>query len=195
MLQEVIRERLMAAAEEIIGLFERTVTSYEEALCRTREENERQRRQLEAFHKTQVMLEVDDVQQPPHIKEEAEELWIAQKEARLLEPEEVDLTSAVPVKTEDPEDLPRAERLLAPLSDSDDTTSHSPEAGNQGRTREPLSSDTDCEGDMTNNKRSECAERETDALVWQLGSLALTPLHKRCRKGSDMCRTGLEGLG
>ncbi|XP_077378106.1 uncharacterized protein LOC144019138 [Festucalex cinctus] len=48
MLKELVRERLIAAAEEIYVLFETTMASYEEQLCRARKENERQRRQLEA---------------------------------------------------------------------------------------------------------------------------------------------------
>ncbi|XP_054628923.1 uncharacterized protein LOC129179559 isoform X3 [Dunckerocampus dactyliophorus] len=111
-----------------------------------------------------------DVQQPPHIKEETEELWIAQKGECPFGPEEADLTKSPPaaacVKTEDPEDVPQADHLLAPLSDSDDTALRSPEAEDWGKTQELLSSDTDCEGGTrtrTDNKSSECAERETDA--------------------------------
>ncbi|XP_057688164.1 zinc finger protein 583-like [Corythoichthys intestinalis] len=63
MLKELVRERLIAAADEIFGLFERTITSYEEQLCRAREESERHRRQLQAICKTQVVIRVEDVQQ------------------------------------------------------------------------------------------------------------------------------------
>ncbi|XP_054628167.1 zinc finger and SCAN domain-containing protein 12-like isoform X2 [Dunckerocampus dactyliophorus] len=48
--------------------------------------------------------------------------------------------------------------ILAPRSDSDDTTSHSPEDEDGDDTQEPLSSDPDWEGDMgthTDSKRSE----------------------------------------
>lgn len=48
MLKELVRERLIAAAEEIYVLFQTTMASYGEQLCRAREENARQRRQLEA---------------------------------------------------------------------------------------------------------------------------------------------------
>ncbi|XP_054628544.1 protein IWS1 homolog isoform X2 [Dunckerocampus dactyliophorus] len=48
-----------------------------------------------------------------------------------------------------------ARSLLAPLSDSDDITSHSPEDEDGDDTREALSSDPDCEGDMgTDDKHS-----------------------------------------
>lgn len=56
MLKELVRERLIAAADEIFGLFEKTIASYEEQLSRAREENERQRRQLEAVSASQMML-------------------------------------------------------------------------------------------------------------------------------------------
>ncbi|XP_051923905.1 zinc finger protein ZFP2-like [Hippocampus zosterae] len=84
MLKDLIRERLIAAADEIFGLFERTIASYEEQLGRAREESERHRRQLEAVCKTQVLLRVHDDQrhgessdlehrQPHRIKEEEDE--------------------------------------------------------------------------------------------------------------------------
>ncbi|XP_061674630.1 gastrula zinc finger protein XlCGF57.1-like isoform X2 [Syngnathoides biaculeatus] len=62
MLKELVRERLIAAADEIFGLFEGTIASYEEQLCRAREETERHRRQLEAVYKTHVVICNKDVQ-------------------------------------------------------------------------------------------------------------------------------------
>ncbi|XP_054631015.1 uncharacterized protein LOC129180501 isoform X2 [Dunckerocampus dactyliophorus] len=60
----------------------------------------------------------------------------------------------------------QADSLVAPRSDSDesDTTSHSSEDEDSDDSQEPLSSDTDCEGDMrthTDNKTSECSKKET----------------------------------
>ncbi|XP_057688138.1 uncharacterized protein LOC130913494 isoform X1 [Corythoichthys intestinalis] len=63
MLKDLIKERLDAAAEEIFGLFERTIKSYEEQLYRVREESERHRQQLEAICKAQIVIRVGDVQQ------------------------------------------------------------------------------------------------------------------------------------
>nr|XP_057937886.1 cilia- and flagella-associated protein 251-like isoform X4 [Doryrhamphus excisus] len=136
--------------------------------------------------------EEDEEPQPPHIKEEEEEppptcvkeeeeeLWITQEGEHLLGPEEADLTrlplTGVSVKTEDHEDKPPEssqlhhsprsgpDNLLAPLSDSDDTTSRSPEDEDSDYYQEPLSSDTDCEGDMTThtgNKHSESSKKMT----------------------------------
>ncbi|XP_054628165.1 uncharacterized protein LOC129179227 isoform X2 [Dunckerocampus dactyliophorus] len=215
MLKELVNERLKAAADEILALFERTIASYEEELSRTRKENERQRQQLEAAYKTQMVLHIEDIQQlvglqeerapqqqglisslkqedpqPRHVKEEEEQLCTTQEGEYLLGPKEADLTlslTGVSVKTEDHEDKPpaysqlhhspseenrvenppssssspqhmttaadgdhcggsQADNLLAPLSDSDDVTSHSLEDENRDYNQASLSSDTDCEG-------------------------------------------------
>nr|XP_057937850.1 oocyte zinc finger protein XlCOF6-like isoform X1 [Doryrhamphus excisus] len=58
----------------------------------------------------------------------------------------------------------QADNLLAPLSDSDDTTSHCPQDEDSDYYQEPLSSDTDCEADMTThtgNKHSESSKKKT----------------------------------
>ncbi|XP_054628113.1 uncharacterized protein LOC129179208 isoform X4 [Dunckerocampus dactyliophorus] len=141
--------------------------------------------------------------QPPHIKDEEEELWTTQEGECLPGREEPDLTEVPPtgvsVKTEDHEDKPpessqlrhshseenrgaeppssssppqqmktesdgdhcggsQGDNLLAPLSDSDDTTSHSPDE------EEASSSDTDGEGDRrthADNKHSGCSKKKT----------------------------------
>nr|XP_057937887.1 uncharacterized protein LOC131135691 isoform X5 [Doryrhamphus excisus] len=114
--------------------------------------------------------------QPSFVKEEEEELSITQEGEHLLGPEEADLTrlplTGVSVKTEDHEDKPPEssqlhhsprsgpDNLLAPLSDSDDTTSRSPQDEDSDDYQEPLSSDTDCEG---------------HCLVWSLEG-AVTPI-------------------
>nr|XP_061832801.1 oocyte zinc finger protein XlCOF22-like isoform X1 [Nerophis lumbriciformis] len=190
MLKELVKERLMAVADEIFALFESTITSYEEELSRTREEKERHRQQLEAARKTQIVLHVEDVRQligrqeecpftpqdesstlkqedpqPPHLK-----YCISQSgEECLLGLQEADLTNlpltGFSVKTEDHEDKPQVDNRFTPLSDSDDTTSHSAEDDNEYHTQEPLSSHTDCAGDMrthTDNQHPECSEKKTD---------------------------------
>ncbi|XP_061880330.1 zinc finger protein 569-like [Entelurus aequoreus] len=92
--------------------------------------------------------------QPPCIKKEEEELCITQEGECLLGREEADYTkfplSILSVKTEDDEEKPQVDNLLAPLSDSEA----------EDEVEEPLSSDTDCEGDMRthiDNKHSECS--------------------------------------
>ncbi|XP_061747188.1 transcription factor 7-like 1 isoform X5 [Nerophis ophidion] len=114
---------------------ERTIGKYEEELCPTKEEKERQHQLLDAvFKKHQVVLHRPDAQQPPHIKEEEEDLQpphikeededphpphikeeeeevsISQEEECLLGQEEADLSkfplTVVSVKTEEHEDKP-----------------------------------------------------------------------------------------
>ncbi|XP_029289017.1 uncharacterized protein LOC115009274 isoform X3 [Cottoperca gobio] len=82
MLRLLVNERLTAAAEEIFGLFERTIAEYEEELSRSKEETERHRKLLDAVLKPEVRLHravlSADVQQdpePPHIEEQ---LWSSQ---------------------------------------------------------------------------------------------------------------------
>ncbi|XP_061750487.1 zinc finger protein 449-like isoform X5 [Nerophis ophidion] len=114
MLKELVQERLMAAADEIFALFERTIACYEEELSRTREEKERHRR-LETASQTPIGLhDIEDVQQlighqddyppqlqgwittpeqedpqPPRIKAEEDELGITQEDVqRLIGPQE-----------------------------------------------------------------------------------------------------------
>ncbi|XP_072771531.1 uncharacterized protein [Nerophis lumbriciformis] len=96
---------------------------------------------------------------PSHIKKEEEELWITQEGECLLGREEADYTkfplSILSVKTEDDEEKPQGDKLLAPLSDSEA----------EDEIEEPLSSDTDCETDIrthTDNKHLKCPKRKTD---------------------------------
>ncbi|XP_078123378.1 uncharacterized protein LOC144528577 [Sander vitreus] len=132
MLRALVEQRLTAAAEEIFGLFERTIAEYEEELCRSKEENERQRELLDAVFNPQLRLHRADVQQlsvvkeevapeqqecssgvdqqepepPPHIKEEQEERWSSQEGEQLQGLEEADITKYpfTPVKSEDDEE-------------------------------------------------------------------------------------------
>ncbi|XP_059205796.1 zinc finger protein 184-like [Centropristis striata] len=66
----LVEQRLTAAAEEIFGLFERTIAEYEEQLCRSKEKNERQQKLLDAVFNPQIHLHRADVQQLPVTKEE-----------------------------------------------------------------------------------------------------------------------------
>ncbi|XP_072771496.1 uncharacterized protein [Nerophis lumbriciformis] len=95
--------------------------------------------------------------QPPCIKKEEEELCITQEGECLLGREEADYTkfplSILSVKTEDDEEKPQVDNLLAPLSDSEA----------EEEVEVTLSSDKDCEGDMrthTDNKHSECSTKK-----------------------------------
>ncbi|XP_034043155.1 zinc finger protein 37 homolog [Thalassophryne amazonica] len=128
MLRALVKQRLTAAAEEIFGLFERTIAEYEEELCRSKEENHRQRHLLDAVFNPDVHLQTADAPQlflgknvapehleqsssldqddphPPHIKEEQEELWSSREGEQLQALDETvpdfPLVSA-PMKIED----------------------------------------------------------------------------------------------
>ncbi|XP_061788377.1 uncharacterized protein [Nerophis lumbriciformis] len=220
--KELIRERLMLAADEIFAMFERTIASYEEELSRTREK-ERQRQHLEAVSQTQSVLRIEDVRQlmscheklppqsqkrtstleqvdpqPPYLKEEEEECWMTQGGEYLPEQEETDLTkfpltcafvnnddhkdkapessqlhrspseetkarrlssSSSPQHLTEADGGSRADNFFAPLSDH-----YCSEDEDMDEIQEPLSSNTDCEGDMrtqTDNTHSECSKKKT----------------------------------
>uniref|UniRef100_UPI003AAF1B75 uncharacterized protein n=1 Tax=Centroberyx gerrardi TaxID=166262 RepID=UPI003AAF1B75 len=139
----LVNQRLPAAVEEIFGLFERTIAEYEEEVSRSKE-NARQYKLLDAVFKPRLELcravfppdvqqllvskeEVPPEQQdwspsldqedpePPHIKEEQEELWTSQEGEQLQGPEEADITefpfTPVPVKNEDDEETPQSSQL------------------------------------------------------------------------------------
>ncbi|XP_061907879.1 zinc finger protein 33A-like [Entelurus aequoreus] len=156
MFRELVKQRLMAAADEIFALFERTIASYEEELSRSREEKERHRRQLEAVCKTQIVLHVEDVQQlidgqekrpvQPQKRRKDGELGTIKEGDCLLGPEEADPTklqlNVVSVKIDDYEEKPQD----CHKEDKDGDDSH-----------KPLHGRTDCGGDLktrADNKRS-----------------------------------------
>ncbi|XP_030002467.1 uncharacterized protein LOC115427883 [Sphaeramia orbicularis] len=70
MLRSLVEQRLSAAAEEIFGLVERTMVEYEEELCQTKEENQRQKQILDSVLNPQVVAHPPDVQHLPVFKED-----------------------------------------------------------------------------------------------------------------------------
>ncbi|TNN38812.1 hypothetical protein EYF80_051019 [Liparis tanakae] len=62
MLRRLVNQRLTAAAQEICGLLEGTMSEYEEELCSLKEENERHRRLLDAVFNPEVRLQRADTQ-------------------------------------------------------------------------------------------------------------------------------------
>ncbi|KAI9535866.1 hypothetical protein NQZ68_039527 [Dissostichus eleginoides] len=55
-LLSLVKQRLTAAAEEIFVLFERTIAEYEEELSRSKQENERHRKLLDAVLQPQLQI-------------------------------------------------------------------------------------------------------------------------------------------
>ncbi|XP_032365384.1 zinc finger protein 260-like [Etheostoma spectabile] len=70
MLRGLVEQRLTAAAEEIFGLFERTIAEHEEELCRSKEEHERKRKRLDAVFSPQLRLHRAELPQQHVCKEE-----------------------------------------------------------------------------------------------------------------------------
>ncbi|XP_044028057.1 zinc finger protein 235-like isoform X2 [Siniperca chuatsi] len=163
MLRALVKQRLTAAAEEIFGLFERTIAEYEEELRRSKEENERQRELLAAVFQPQLRLHRADVQQlslrkeevppeqqdwspsldqdpePPHIKEEQEELWTSQEGEQLRGLEEADITkfpfAPVPVKSEEDEEKPQSSQLHQSQTEQMETGADGEDCGGPGPAR------------------------------------------------------------
>ncbi|CAB1452386.1 unnamed protein product [Pleuronectes platessa] len=131
-LRSMLTERLTAAAEEILAVLEETVAEYEDRVEQSELEICRQRRLLDVVMKPEVRLHRSDILQlvvskeevpseqqqwsslvdqedpePPHIKEELEELWTNQKGEQLQQLEEADMKftlTPVAVKSEEDEE-------------------------------------------------------------------------------------------
>ncbi|XP_056149742.1 uncharacterized protein LOC130124306 [Lampris incognitus] len=100
LLRSFVIERLTAAAEEIVGAFERTIEEYED-------ERERQRRLLDMVLKPRITLHRIDVvelsdqqhdeqeRSPSLAKEEHQELWISQQEDQLPLQEVADTSESI----------------------------------------------------------------------------------------------------
>ncbi|XP_044192069.1 zinc finger and BTB domain-containing protein 17-like isoform X3 [Thunnus albacares] len=196
MLRASVTQRLTAAAEEIFVLFERSIAEYEEELSRSKEENERQRKLLDAVFNPQLQLHRAGVQQlleskeevppeqqelsssldqedpePPHIKEEQEELWTSQEGEQLQGPEDADITkipsTPVPVKSEDDEEKPQSSQLhqrqteeMEREADGEDCGGSEP-AGNSHPDRH-LQPDT-----MKTSHSSESETEDSDGDTWK----------------------------
>ncbi|XP_062284065.1 zinc finger protein 664-like [Scomber scombrus] len=94
-LKTLVNERLQAAAEEIFSLFEKTIKDYEEEVFRSKQQTEQHGPLVGRRAPLQLSVQeedapseqqpcvnksdlCDDDQEPPHIKEEQEELWTTQ---------------------------------------------------------------------------------------------------------------------
>ncbi|XP_072294019.1 uncharacterized protein [Eucyclogobius newberryi] len=113
-LRALVNARLTAAAEEIFALVERTIAEYEEELCRSKEENQRNQQLLEEVLSPQLRLHraegvqigwftpdpvSEEIPEIPQIKEEPEEHFLKPEEEQLPE------FTAVCVKSEEQSSL------------------------------------------------------------------------------------------
>ncbi|XP_077456817.1 uncharacterized protein LOC144074318 [Stigmatopora argus] len=142
MFKTLIRERLDAAAEEIFGLFESAIKSYEEQLFRVKEESEQRRQQLEAICKAQIVVRLEDVRKmigreeklptqqllrsssleqkhppPPTIKEESDGLELLHIKLENEEPGVSELSLPV-VSTDSRDNAGQPPNTLQPHHDS-----------------------------------------------------------------------------
>ncbi|XP_042351987.1 zinc finger protein 135-like [Plectropomus leopardus] len=179
----LVKQRLTAAVEQIVELFERTLTEYERKLSQSNEEIGQQRKLLDAVLKPEVRLYRADVQQvlvckeevpsdqqhpePRHIKEEQEEVWSSQEGEQLQGLEEDDIIKFpfAAVKSEDDEEKAQTSQLhqiqtdeqMVTAADGDDCGGSEP-----ARNSDPASDD--------NNSVSSGAETEDSDDVWRESS-------------------------
>ncbi|XP_074468526.1 uncharacterized protein LOC141753824 [Sebastes fasciatus] len=133
LLRAFVNQRLTAAAEEIFGLFERTIAEYEEEMIRLLQ---RDGAVFPANVKTFTVIKdvpleqqewssspVQEDPEPPRIKEEQEELWTSQEGEQLQGLEDADITkfpfTAVPVKGEERQTENREAEYLKTEVDGD----------------------------------------------------------------------------
>ncbi|XP_042291825.1 zinc finger protein 250-like [Thunnus maccoyii] len=116
-LKVFVQQRLTAAVEEIFGHFEKTITEYEEEIHRRHRrlldevlKPDKKLRKAECPADVQQLLENREEvpfeqqdQEPPHIKEEEEELWTSQEGEQLQGLVGVDIPSS-PVSVKKSED-------------------------------------------------------------------------------------------
>ncbi|XP_061528666.1 ras-responsive element-binding protein 1-like [Phycodurus eques] len=174
MLKELVRERLIAAADEIFGLFERTIASYEEQLGRAREESERHRRQLETVCKTQIVIRVQEGKlgesssveqedaQSPHLKEEEKHPEPSHVKEEKEEADVSDLPLTVVIVKSEDDDNPSESSQLHHHSPSGDHCGGPPTdnllapLSHGDDTFELSRGDTDCDGDDQRKERFTC---------------------------------------
>ncbi|XP_044192010.1 gastrula zinc finger protein xFG20-1-like isoform X1 [Thunnus albacares] len=199
MLRASVTQRLTAAAEEIFVLFERSIAEYEEELSRSKKENERQRKLLDAVFNPQLQLHRADIQQlseskeevppeqqewsssldqedpePPHIKEEQEELLTSQEREQLQGLIGVDIPSSPlsvksPRKTENREAEPTASSSTEQMeteADGEDCEGSEPARNSDpGRHLQPDSPDKisdPSETDVSDDDLTETREPQSD---------------------------------
>ncbi|XP_077404141.1 uncharacterized protein LOC144036966 isoform X2 [Vanacampus margaritifer] len=88
MLRALVNQRLSAAVEEILVAVETTVAEYEEELCRSKEEIERQRKLLDAILKPSVDVRIQQADNPCEQQQHEPEQHYVKKEVEEDDDEE-----------------------------------------------------------------------------------------------------------
>ncbi|KAM9797808.1 uncharacterized protein ACBT44_017743 [Syngnathus typhle] len=188
MLRTLVKQRLNVAVEDIIELVERTITEYEEQLCRSKNEQPRQG----DVSKPPVPLPKAGVQQvewkegvppdqgedpatPPHIKEEEEDVWNSQAVEKLLGLGEAEVTeftwTGIHLKSEDDErqssqlhptrsqPMKAVGEHVTPLSDMEVMMSHSSDTDHSDDDEESIKTPKKSkEMQPTDSKHFDCPE-------------------------------------
>ncbi|KAM8845040.1 uncharacterized protein AB9W97_000365 [Spinachia spinachia] len=196
MLRCLVKQRLTEAAEEIFGLFERTIAEYEEEASRLKEDNERLKKRLHAVFNPEVRIQraAIDLQQlyvlkekqqnhpkPPHIKEE-------QEDQPLQGLEEADMKfSFTPVKRED-------EARSSHLHQRQTEKMETEEDGENCRASEP---DRNSGTDASSAAETEDASETDDSDYWNETTEPQSGLYSRNNDGAsvgDSSRTSEKAL-
>ncbi|XP_041810672.1 oocyte zinc finger protein XlCOF7.1-like isoform X2 [Chelmon rostratus] len=182
------RQLLTETREDLIGYFEATISRYEEEIAR-------QQKLLDVVLKPEIKLRRTDVQlllvrkdedppeqqdwrssldqedpaEPPHIKEEQEELWTSQEGEQLGGLEEADITkftvTPVPVKSEEEdEEKPSSSLLLQGQTEGNRAAEHLKTENGKGEDcggSEPARN-SDPDRPDPDNKASDFSEAESD---------------------------------
>ncbi|XP_037332082.2 zinc finger protein 7-like [Pungitius pungitius] len=170
-LRYLVKQRLAEAAEEIFGLFERTIAEYEEEASRIKEDNERLKKRLHPVLNPKVHIEREDVQQlfvpkeeqqedpeSPHIKEEPED----PEPSHIKEEPENPKPSHIKEEPEDPEPSHIKEEPENP------EPSHIKEEKLQGLGEAEMKVSFTCvnsEGDIEEAWSSHLHQRQTEQMV------------------------------
>ncbi|XP_050925625.1 zinc finger and SCAN domain-containing protein 21 isoform X2 [Lates calcarifer] len=182
-LKVFVSQRLTAAVDEIFGLFEKTISEYEEEL------NRRHRRMLDVvltpeikqrdveqlLRKEEVLPEQQEWSpsldqedpEPPHIKEEQEEVWSSQEGEQLQRLEESNIVQfpscPVPVKSEDEEERPHHNQTEPPASSSTGQVETEADGEDGGGPEPDRNSGPDSYlQPFSEDKASNCSEPETE---------------------------------
>ncbi|KAK7886628.1 hypothetical protein WMY93_026249 [Mugilogobius chulae] len=99
----LVNKRLTAAAEEIFALFERTIITFEEELCRSKEETQRKQKLLDSVLPASSGLSLNQDLETPQSPQIQDEPSVKQEEEEL--PEQIDGFSVVCVKIKTRETL------------------------------------------------------------------------------------------